>query len=171
MEDEIKIFMENHGMTENGDAKNYHIALSFYYAYSVDAYRLAEQLENGEVFDEYEISAIIKSLILSHETVRHFQKKLQLPVDQFDTSETVCFMKSSLSKARITGDVENAVDTAKKWLRRYHSRNSPGNSESSATKQDFFLYETALFILYVTGKEIDYRFLEQKQYDNPVGSN
>lgn len=158
--------MENHSMMGKSDTGNYHTALGFYYAYSVDAYRLAEELDNGEVFDEYEISAVIKSLLLAHETVRYFQRKLQLVVDQFDTSETVCFANSILKKGRITGDVKSTVNTAKKWLRRFQSKNSAGNSDGSATKQDFFLYEAALFIMYVTGKEVDYRFLENKQYDS-----
>lgn len=45
MEQEIKKFMENHQMIGNSDACNYHMALGFYYAYSADAYRLAEMLE------------------------------------------------------------------------------------------------------------------------------
>lgn len=45
MEQEIKRFMENHQMIGNSDACNYHMALGFYYAYSADAYRLAEMLE------------------------------------------------------------------------------------------------------------------------------
>lgn len=160
MEDNIKKFMKEHGMAGKGDVENYHMALGFYYAYSVDAYRLAEQLDNGEIFDEYEVSAVIKLLILAHETVQFFQKKLQLQVNQFDTSETVCFLNGTLKEGKITGDIENAVDTAKKWLRRFHSRSSSKNREGSATQQDFFLYEAALYIMYATGKEVDYRFLE-----------
>lgn len=72
MEQEIKRFMENHQMIGNSDACNYHMALGFYYAYSADAYRLAEMLENGELFDEVEISIVIMNLYVAENTITKY---------------------------------------------------------------------------------------------------
>lgn len=116
MEQEIKKFMENHQMIGNSDACNYHMALGFYYAYSADAYRLAEMLENGELFDEMEVSIVIMNLYVAENTLRYFQKKLGLPAGRFRTSETICFKKGKLELGKLTGDVEDILATAKQWL-------------------------------------------------------
>lgn len=164
LDKEIQGFMACHGMAGRDDYYDYHMALGFYCAYSAEAFRLAEMVEDGEVFDEYEVSAVIKNLHLSHKTLRYFQQQLNLRFYWFDTAETVIMTESRLEKGRITGNRDNAVETARKWLNRFlrfgepKYRESSGETRDASIFQDFFLYEAAAFILYLEGEEIDYRF-------------
>lgn len=162
---EIKKFMSCHGMAGCSDYYNYHAALGFYCAYSADAFRLAEMVEDGEVFDEYEVSAVIKNLHLSHKVLRHFQGLLKLKRYRFDAAETIVMTESTLEKGRIMGNKDNAAGTARKWLDRFlrsgepKYRKSSGEKEDASISQDFFLYEAAVLILYLLGEEMDYHFL------------
>lgn len=165
MDQEIIGFMACHGMAGWSDYYNYHAALGFYCAYSADASRLAEMVEDGGIFDEYEVSAVIKKLHLSYKTLRYFQQQLDLGLYRFDTAETVIMTESTLEKGRITGNRENAIETARKWLNRFLRSGEPKYRKSSDEKgdasisQDFFLYEAAVFILYLAGEEVDYHFI------------
>ena len=165
MDQEIIGFMACHGMAGRSDYYNYHAALGFYCAYSADAFRLAEMVEDGEIFDEYEVSAVLKKLYLSYKTLRCFQQQLDLGLYRFDTAETVIITESTLEKGRITGNRENAIETARKWLDRFlrsgeHKyRKSSDEKGDASISQDFFLYEVAVFILYLTGEEVDYHFI------------
>lgn len=161
MDDEIKAFIQQHNMVGEGDIYNYHVALSFYYAYSVDGYRLAENIENGELFDEHEVSAVIKYLYIAKKTLNYFKKKLKIPVDQFDTSETVRFQNCTLEKGHIVGDMHEAISMARKWMKTIQ-RDIVHRKEVG--KQEIFLYEVALFIMYLTGEEVDYKFLEHSNF-------
>lgn len=161
MEQEIKRFMENHQMIGNSDACNYHMALGFYYAYSADAYRLAEMLKNGELFDEVEISIVIMNLYVAENTLRYFQKKLGLPTDRFRTSETICFNKGKLELGKLTGDVEDILATAKKWLPKQRKK-----TDDVYSLREIFLYEAALWIFYLAGKEVNYYFLDHTYWEN-----
>lgn len=161
MEQEIKKFMENHQMIGNSDACNYHMALGFYYAYSADAYRLAEMLENGELFDEMEVSIVIMNLYVAENTLRYFQKKLGLPAGRFRTSETICFKKGKLELGKLTGDVEDILATAKQWLPERRTK-----SDEIYSLRQIFLYEAALWIFYLAGKEINYYFLDHTYWEN-----
>ena len=126
---DILQFISCHGMAEKGDYYNYHMSLGFYYAYSIDAFRYAEIIENGEVFDEDKVSIVIRNLYVAY------------------------------------GKKENAVQTAKKWLQRFLKHGmyerSPDGSRKGPVPQDFFLYEVAVYILYLAGEEVDYGFLMQ----------
>ena len=73
-------------------------------------------LENGELFDEMEVSIVIMNLYIAENTLRYFQKKLGLPTGRFRTSETICFKKGKLELGKLTGDVEDILATAKQWL-------------------------------------------------------
>lgn len=165
LDKEIRKFMACHGMAGCSDYYNYHAALGFYCVYSLDAFRFAEMVEDGEVFNEYEVSAVIKNLYLSYKTLCYFQKLLNLKLYRFDVAETVIMTESRLEKGRIVGNRENAVETAQKWLDRFLRSGEPKYKRSSGEKrdasisQDFFLYEAAIFILYLSGEEIDYHFL------------
>lgn len=166
LDDEIKKFMACHGMVGCSDYYNYHAALGFYCAYSADAFRLAEMVEDGEVFDEYEVSAVIRNLYLSYKVLRYFQELLDIKLYRFDTAETVVMAESILEKGKITGNRDNAVETARKWLNRFlrsgepKYRKSSGEMRDASVSQDFFLYEVAIFILYLEKEEIAYHFLQ-----------
>ena len=175
MDQEILGFMACHGMAGRSDYYNYHAALGFYCAYSADAFRLAEIVEDGEIFDEYEVSAVIKKLYLSHKTLRYFQQQLNLRLYRFDTAETVVMTELKLEKGRIIGSRENAIETAQKWLNRFLRSGEPKYKKSSDEKgdalisQNFFLYEAAVFILYLAGEEIDYHFIMNKGNHGTTG--
>lgn len=162
----IQAFIKQHGMIERSDYYNYHMSLGFYYLYSVDAFHFAEMIEDGEVFDEYEVSAVVKNLYLAHETLKYFQKRLNLKINRFDTAETVAMSDSYLEKGRIMGDKENAVKTARQWLLRFLKKTEPKIKKcpkemgDKSISRDFFLYEVAIYILYLAGEEVDYGFLK-----------
>jgi len=163
-EKDILNFMNNHGMQEEGDFYNYHIALGYYYAYSVDAFRFAEMIETGEVFDEYEAAATMKSLYVAHKTLRYFQSQQGMNLYIFDVSESVIMGDSSLEKGQIKGDIKSAIRTARQWLSQFQKRNRDkaykGFSErEEVVLKDFFLYEVAIYILYIAGEVVDYSFL------------
>lgn len=166
LDKEIKEFMACHGMVGCSDYYNYHAALGFYCAYSVDAFRLAEMVEDGEVFDEYEVSAVIRNLHLSYKALRYFQGLLNIKLYRFDVAETVVMTESTLEKGKIIGNRDNAVETARKWMNRFlrsgepKYRKSSGEMRDASVSQDFFLYEVAVFILYLEKEEIVYHFLQ-----------
>lgn len=98
MDNNIEKFLEEHGMSDCNDYYNYHMALGFYYAYSADAFRIANIIDNGEIFDEYEASAIIRYMYVAHKVLKYFQGNLQLKLNTFNTAETVKFEDSILEK-------------------------------------------------------------------------
>lgn len=159
---DILQFISCHGMSGKGDYYNYHMSLGFYYAYSIDAFRYAEMIEDGELFDEDEVSIVIRNLYVAYKTMRYFQSLLPVSVCRFNTAETVMMAESQLEKGRIVGKKENAVQTAKKWLQRFlkhkYGKSSDKNRKGPVS-QDFFLYEVAVYILYLAGEEVDYGFL------------
>lgn len=160
---DILQFISCHGMSGKGDYYNYHMSLGFYYAYSIDAFRYAETIEDGELFDEDEVSIVIRNLYVAYKTMRYFQSLLPVSVCRFNTAETVMMAESQLEKGRIVGKKENAVQTAKKWLQRFLKHNkyekSSDKNRKGPVSQDFFLYEVAVYILYLAGEEVDYGFL------------
>lgn len=162
-DEDIQKFISRHGMAQKGDYYNYHMSLGFYYAYSIDAFRYAEMIEDGELFDENEVSIVIRNLYVAYKTMKYFQSLLPVSVCRFDTAETVMLTESRLEKGQIVGKKENAVQTAKKWLQRFLQHNKYGKSSDKEGKgpisQDFFLYEVAVYILYLAGEEVDYGFL------------
>jgi len=166
MDNDIKKFLEEHGMSDYGDYYNYHMALGFYYAYSADAFRIAEMIDNGEVFDEYEASAIIRYLCVAHKVLKYFQSTLQLKLDPFNTAETVKFEDSTLEKGQLTGNKEKAIETARSWVKRFLKRSeqefyeTSGRTTNKSVFRDIFLYEVAVFILYLEEEEINYGFLD-----------
>ena len=158
MEDEIRKFLGQHQMLGKSDMYNYHIALGLYYAYSIDAYVLAEKIENGEIFDEYEAGVIMQYAYIAKKTLNYYQNILKFPVDQFNTAEKVCFMHGCiLEKGGISGNVEAAITLAKTWVKKIRDSFS---SEMVIKEKDMFLYEVAIYILYITGNEVDYSFLK-----------
>lgn len=162
-DEDILQFISCHGMSEKGDYYNYHMSLGFYYAYSIDAFRYAEMIEDGEIFDEDEVSIVIRNLYVAYKTMKYFQSLLPVSVCKFDTAETVMMAESRLEKGRLVGKKENAVQTAKKWLQRFfkHNKYEKSSDRKGLISQDFFLYEVAVYILYLAGEEVDYGFLMQ----------
>ena len=162
---DVQEFLRFHGMSAGNDDYNYHMSLGFYYAYSADAFRYAELIEDGEIFDEYEVSAVVKNLHVSYQALKYFQNKLNIGNYEFDTAETVTLEEARLENGRIIGNKDHAVKTARGWLARFKKRQAANTGKSSdgmkekSISQDFFLYEVAVFILYLAGEEIVYVFI------------
>lgn len=162
---DVQEFLRSHGMSAGNDDYNYHMSLGFYYAYSADAFRYAEMIEDGEIFNEYAVSAVIKNLHVSYQALKYFQNKLNIGNYEFDTAETVTLEEARLENGRIIGNKDHAVKTARRWLARFKKRQAANTGKSSdgmkekSISQDFFLYEVAVFILYLAGEEIDYGFI------------
>ena len=93
------------------------------------------------------------NLYVAENTLRYFQKKLGLPTDRFRTSETICFNKGKLELGKLTGDVEDILATAKKWLPKQRKK-----TDDVYSLREIFLYEAALWIFYLAGKEVNYYF-------------
>lgn len=165
---EILEFLRCHGMTDGNDYYNYHMSMGFYYAYSADAFRYAEMVEDGEIFDEYEVGAVIKNLHASYKALKYFQEKLNIEICKFNAAETVTLEGVRLENGKIIGNKDHAVTTARKWLSRFKKKQtaktgkSPDGMNDKIISQDFFLYEVAVFILYLAGEEIDYGFLRKR---------
>ena len=167
MEEDVKRFIYNHGFAGRGDYYSYHISLGFYYAYTRDAYQLSEKVQDGEVFDDYEACTVIRNMELAKRAYRYFRNKLFPNLAVFDTAETVTFYGSKLENGRLTGDVTEAVKTAKKWLKQFYHKNNSFEKMSriieggdKMTSGTLFLYEVSAYILYLCDETIDYRFLE-----------
>lgn len=165
---DIREFLRLHGMSEGSDYYKYHMSLGLYYAYSADAFRYAEMVEDGEIFDEYEVSAVIKNLHASYKALKYFKEKLNIEICKFNAAETVTLKEARLENGRIIGNKNHAVTTARKWLSRFKTKQaantgkSPEGMNNKVISQDFFLYEVAVFILYLAGEEIDYGFLRKR---------
>ena len=71
-DEDIQKFISRHGMAQKGDYYNYHMSLGFYYAYSIDAFRYAEMIEDGELFDENEVSIVLITISATLNTI-HFK--------------------------------------------------------------------------------------------------
>ncbi|MDD3797243.1 MAG: hypothetical protein PHE06_15005 [Lachnospiraceae bacterium] len=172
MKENVRDFLEKHGMARNDAYENYHMSLGYYYAYSSDAFVLAEMVEDGEVFDEREVCIIIQNLYDAHQTLLYFQEALHIQQKQFNTAETIVMSESKIEHGKVCGKIENAVKTARTWLKRFLKnseptfRRSPGEMREKSISRDLFLYEVAIFILYLTGEEVDYTFLERGREKN-----
>lgn len=165
MDEEVSLFLRRHGLEQYTDYCNYHMALGLYCLYSIDALQAAEMVVNGEVFDETEVSVLLRQLCAAKKTLTHFQKILKLAPNQFDVSEKVNFSQCCLDRGRISGNQEEAVRIAHSWRQRFltryeRARQAPETGEGAA--QEFFLYEVAVYILCLAGTEISYDFLEFK---------
>ena len=164
---EFKEFIISHGMAENDDYVNYHMSLGFYYIYFAEAMKYADMIDDGEVFDEIEVSIVIKNLELAKRVFLHFRTKLGVEIAPFDTAETVVMEECSLEKGEIVGNKKNALAIAKKWLNQFKKKGNMPYKEGFVEKsvsQAFFLYEVAVYICYLLGEDISYEFLgEQKE--------
>ena len=162
VDQEIDSFVKNHGVAGYSDYYLYYITMGLYYAYYIDALRFAEMIDDGEVFDEVEVGIVVKNLQLSKKTFVHYKSLLNFNVYEFDTNETVTMEECSLEKGHIVGKKENAIGAAKKWISRFKSKYAIGREPSPEEKsisQDFFLYEVAVYILFLLDEEVDYWFI------------
>ena len=178
MEDDVKNFIETHGFAGRSDYYSYHIALGFYYAYSRDAYRLSEMLHDGEVFDDLEACIVIKNLEISKRAYQYFRGKLFPNLAVFDTSEAVVFHGCRLEGGRLTGETDEAIKTAKKWMRQFYRSNSSRNkiehildTGEKMVSGTVFLYEVAAYILYLQGEDVNYKFLEAGHFSEWKSGN
>ena len=164
---EFKEFIISHGMAENDDYVNYHMSLGFYYVYFAEAMKYADMIDGGEVFDEIEVSIVIKNLELAKRVFLHFRERLGVEIAPFDTAETVVMEECSLEKGEIVGNKKNALAIAKKWLNQFKKKGNTPYKEGFVEKSvshAFFLYEVAVYICYLLGEDISYEFLgEQKE--------
>lgn len=164
-ENEIESYLECHGLAKGSDYYKYHMSLGFYYIYYIDALQYADMIDGGEVFDEYEVSAVLDNLYIAYKTYLYYKSQLGLEIPDFDLNETVNLTDSKIEQGMIVGNKDNAVKTAKKWLQRFVKRSDiqikEGLSENAKriVSQDLFLYEVAIFILYIAGEEVNYDFL------------
>ena len=160
-------FIISHGMSGNDDYVNYHMSLGFYYVYFAEAMKYADMIDGGEVFDEIEVSIVIKNLDLAKRVFLHFRERLGVEIAPFDTAETVVMEECSLEKGEIVGNRGNALAIAKKWLNQFKKKGNMQYKEGFVEKSvshAFFLYEVAVYIYYLLGEDISYEFLgEQKE--------
>ena len=168
MEEDMKEFIKNHGFAGRSDYYSYHIALGFYYAYSKEAYVLSEMVQDGEIFDDLEACAVVRNLEIAKRTYEHFRNKLFPDLAVFDTSETIMFQGCKLEYGKLTGQSEEAVKIAKKWLNQFYKKNSSYekiekllDTNRKTVSGIVFLYEVAIYILYLCNETVDYRFLEK----------
>lgn len=162
---EIESYLVSHGMAKGSDYYKYHMSLGYYYIYYIDALHYADMIDGGEVFDEYEVSAVLDNLYIAYKTYLYYRARLEVEIPDFDLNETVNLAESKIEEGMIKGNKADAVGIAKNWLKRFVRRCDPQIKEGLSEKmkesvsQDLFLYEVAVFILYLAGEEVNYSFL------------
>ena len=163
---DVKEFICSHGMSGNEDYVNYHMSLGFYYVYFAEAMKYADMIDGGEVFDEIEVSIVIRNLDLAKRVFLHFREKLGIEIAPFDTAETVVMEECSLEKGEIVGNKQNALVIAKKWLNQFKKKGNMPYKEGiveASVSHAFFLYEVAVYICYLLEEDISYEFLGEKK--------
>ena len=72
-----------------------------------------------------------------------------------------------MENGRLTGDVTEAVKTAKKWMKQFYQKNSSFDKMNNIietgdkmTSGILFIYEVSSYILYLCNETVDYKFLE-----------
>lgn len=159
---EFEEFVYCHGMAENNDYVNYHMSLGFYYAYFVEAMKYATSIDGGEVFDETEVSIIIRNLELAKRAFLYYRTKLGIAIFPFDTAETILMEDCRLEKGEIIGNKQNALANARKWFNEFKQNGNLQYKEGMVEKsvsRAFFLYEVAMFIYYLLEEDVSYGFL------------
>ena len=101
------------------------------------------RIENGEVFDEFWVIALVKEMQEAQEVIRFMKKSLNHKTELYDVSEQITFPGGRLNAGVFTGDPTAAVAAAKEWIASYQCRlDNP------------FLFEAGVYILTLLGEEV-----------------
>lgn len=143
-------FLEKHGIHPSDKYEAFHMALALYLLYLVDAMHQAEDIEDGLVFDEMEITIIIENLLDSIHTVNELKNLLGLEFQNFDIAELVSMKECKLVAGMISGNKTEALKTARMWVQKYMKGG-----------KNTFMYEAGVYILFLLGEEIDFYFIKK----------
>lgn len=168
----VNEFLRKHGLQDLNDYCVFHYVLGYYYLYSAKAFKLAECIEDGEVFDDLEVRVVMQQLYEVDRAYKLYREKVCPRVAFFNTAEKVTFQEGVLDCSKISGNKEAVLHTAKKWysdfvlhiedsiFRNYQEGHVDqlGNQSSRA----FFLYQVSLYIFYLEDIRVDYSFLEKR---------
>lgn len=139
----VNQFLRKHMLKSRIPEHVYEYCVFLYYEYLVEGFLEAEKIENGEVFDEFWVIALVKEMQEAQEVIRFMKKSLNHKTELYDVSEQITFPGGRLNAGVFTGDPTAAVAAAKEWIASYQCRlDNP------------FLFEAGVYILTLLGEEV-----------------
>ena len=141
-------FLAEHGVRPGECLTNYHYSYALYAWYMIESLQMAEDIEDGLCFDEVEAALLLEGLAKAHKAMRHFRCGMQEPYAEFDVAETVAMKGCRLESGKLAGNGEEAGKIARTWVDDYVKWGSR-----------LFCFEVGVYILFLLGQEVDYRFL------------
>lgn len=140
---QVKQFLKKHMLKGQIPEYVYEYCVFLYYEYLVEGFLEAEKIENGEVFDEFWVIALVKEMQEAQEVIRFMKKSLNHKTELYDVGEQITFPGGRLKAGVFTGDTTAAVAAAKEWIASYQCRlDNP------------FLFEAGVYILTLLGEEV-----------------
>ena len=141
--EQVCYFLSRHMIQSSMPETVYRYCVLLYYSYRVEGLKEAQKMEDGEVFDEFRMIALIHEVKDAQDNVQIMKKMLGHKTDLYDISEQITFPGGRLRAGIYTGDPSAAISAAKSWVATYQIKmESP------------FLFETGVYILTLLGEEI-----------------
>ena len=145
-----KGFLRKHGIAVGNDTDGYHMSLSLYCLYLADCMEQAEDIEDGVLFDECEVSILLQNMEEAKEAMNYFRGQLQMDFSSFDEAEIISLKGCRLENGIIVGDMQAAEEIARMWIENYFS--GEGNA---------FMYEVGIYILFLL--HLDFDFMKKEE--------
>lgn len=140
----VEQFLKKHMLKSSIPEYTYQYCVFLYYEYLVDGLSEAEKIENGEVFDEFRIIALVNEMQEAWEVIQIMKKSLKHKTKLYDISEQITFPGGCLAAGIFTGDTTAAAAAAREWIVNYQYR-----------MDNPFLFEAGVYILTLLGEEIE----------------
>lgn len=145
-------FFRKHGIEPFDAYVNYHYAYALYVLYLIASMQLAEDVEDGLCIDEMEAVILLENLSEAEEVLKYYRKQMNMKYAGFDVAEKVTMKGCRLEHGKIVGSAQDAAQIAGMWIRDYHS-----------DRVNLFIYEVAIYILFLLKQEVDFSFLARKR--------
>lgn len=141
--EQVNQFLKKHMLKSWIPEHVYEYCVFLYYEYLVEGFSEAEKIENGEVFDEFRVIALVNEMQKAQEVIRFMKKSLNHKTELYDVSEQITFPGGRLNAGVFTGDPGAAVAAAREWIASYLYR-----------MDNPFLFEVGVYVLTLLGEEI-----------------
>lgn len=138
-------FISKHGLRVNRKTNGYQMSLGLYCLYLVDCMEQAEAIEDGILFDECEVTILLKNMEEAKATMEYYRRLLHMDYSSFDAAETIALEGCRLENGKIIGDVQAAEQIARMWILNYTK--GEGNA---------FMFEVGIYILFLLGQDVQF---------------